>query len=67
MAPLNSGELTLWESQLVHKNPQIRFSAMSMLHKDDFDPIRIRTHAHAMTGDNEKQIRDKAYRILDML
>lgn len=52
---------------MVHKNPQIRFSAMSMLHKDDFDPIRIRTHAHAMTGDNEKQIRDKAYRILDML
>ncbi len=67
MAPLNSKELTLWENLLVSKNPKIRFGAMSLLHKDNLDPIRIRAHAHAMTGDNEQQIRDRAYRILDML
>lgn len=67
MAPLNSEELTLWEGLLVSKNPKIRFGAMSLLHKDHLDPIRIRANAQAMTGDNEQQIRDRAYRILDML
>ncbi|MGA2782587.1 MAG: NACHT domain-containing protein [Smithella sp.] len=67
MAPLNSEELTLWEGLLVSKNPKIRFGAMSLLHKDHLDPIRLRANAQAMTGDNEQQIRDRAYRILDML
>lgn len=67
MAPLNSEELALWEGLLASKNPKIRFSAMSLLHKDNLDPTRIRAHANAMTGDNEQQIRDRAYRIIDML
>lgn len=67
MAPLNSEELTLWDGLLVSKNPKIRFGAMSLLHKNNLDPIRIRARARAMTGDNEQQIRDRAYRILDML
>jgi len=67
MSPLTSEELTLWEGLLVNKNPKIRFCAMSLLQKGHLDPIRIRAHAHAMTGDNEQQIRDRAYRILDML
>lgn len=67
MAPLNSEELALWEGLLVSKNPKIRFSAMSLLHKDNLDPTHIRTHAQAMTGDNEQQIRDRAFRILDMI
>jgi hypothetical protein len=67
MAPLNSEELALWEGLLASRNPKIRFSAMSLLHKDNLDPTHIRTHAQAMTGDNEQQIRDRAFRILDMI
>jgi hypothetical protein len=67
MVPLTSEELELWEGMLESKNPKIRFSAMSLLNKGNLDPTRIRTVAHAMAGDNEQQIRDRAYRILDML
>lgn len=67
MAPLNAEELALWECLLVSKNPKIRFNSMSLLSKENLDPIHIRSHAQAMTGDNEQQIRDRAYRILDLL
>jgi len=67
MAPLNSEELALWEGLLYIKNPKIRFSAMSLLHEGNLDPTRVRDLAHAMTGDKEQQIRDRAYRILDKL
>lgn len=65
MAPLNSAELELCEKLLVNKNPDIRLSAMALLDKKYLDPARIHAHAHAMTTDNEQQIQDRAYRILD--
>jgi len=52
---------------LVSKNPRIRFNAMFFLEKGNINPNRIRDLAHAMTGDKEQQIRDRAYRILDKL
>jgi hypothetical protein len=67
MSPLSPDELALWESLMVSNNPKIRFSAMSLLHKDYLNSASISAHAHAMTGDSEQQIRDRAYRILDML
>ena len=67
MTPLNPEEIALWEKMLDSKNSKIRYNAMSLLQNGNLDPTRIHTLAHAMTEDNEQQIRDRAYRILDML
>ncbi len=67
MVPLNSKELKLWEGLLVNNNPRIRFNAMTLLEKSDINPDRIRDFANAMTRDQEQQVRERAYRILDKL
>ncbi len=67
MAQLNREELAQWEELLSSRNPKIRFGAMSLLDKKFLDSARINAHAAAMTGDNEQEIRDRAYRILNML
>jgi hypothetical protein len=67
MAPLNPEELALWEILLVHHNPKIRYNALSLLDKNNFDPTFVRTHAQAFMNDKEQQIRDRAFRIVDKL
>jgi len=67
MVPLSSEELALWERLLSSNNPEIRFGAMSLLHQDYLDPAGIKNYAQAMTKDDEQQIREQAYRILDGL
>lgn len=65
--PLNCDEIALVAGLLGSENAKIRYSAMSLLHKEYLDTAQIRANAQAMTGDNEQQIRDRAYRILDSL
>jgi len=65
--PLDPDELSLAVILLDSRNANTRFSAMSLLHQNYLDPSQIRAHAQRMTRDDEQQIRDRAYRILDTL
>lgn len=67
MAPLSSEKREKWALLMTVKNAKLRYSAMSLLHEDYLDKARIRNLARIMTEDEEQQIRDRAYRILDLL
>ncbi|WP_320041449.1 NACHT domain-containing protein [uncultured Desulfobacter sp.] len=65
MVPLSPLELELWENLLINKNPKIRFNAMVLLENGFMDSSFVQSHAEALTKDEEQQIQDRAYRILD--
>ncbi|WP_146210714.1 ATP-binding protein [Azospirillum sp. TSO35-2] len=63
--PLNPIELSSAEKLLLSERGSVRYSAMTLLTDQYLDCDRIRIHASALTRDNEQEIRDRAYAILD--
>lgn len=67
MVPLTNAEWDEVKSLLVHANPKIRYAAMTALEKGGVDHEVIETLAKTLTDDEEREIVDRAYRILDGL
>jgi hypothetical protein len=63
--PLSEDEIATAEHLLMSPCGPIRYGAMTLLTKHYLNPDRIREHARAMTHDNEQQIKDRAFAILD--
>ncbi|WP_395705965.1 NACHT domain-containing protein [Casimicrobium huifangae] len=67
LSPLQSNEISQLASLMESEDPGLRFNSMSLLHTDYLNANQIRDRAHFMTQDQERQISERAYRILDTL
>lgn len=67
LCPLETSELTKLMNLMESENPELRFNAMALLHTDYLSTSQIHDRAQIMKDDQENQIRERAYRILDSL
>lgn len=67
MAPLSEAEMKIWNTLLHSKDDIIRFSSMVLLDNHYLDKETIKAIAIAMTNDENQDIKDNAYTILDSI
>ena len=65
MAPFSKDEWPLCVNLLKSSNPKIRYNTMALLNGDHIPTSDVHMYAVEMTTDQEQEIRDRAYRILD--